>query len=75
MEIDVKEQKEQRDEQEKKHSQELKEMVKRVKELKEVMDTGIELKVKHNAKVHKLEEDNKVLKSQVQSFKVNLKTT
>ena len=59
--------KEQKDEQEK-HSQEMKEMVKRVKELKELMDTGMELKVKHNAEVHKLQEENKVLKSHAGGF-------
>ena len=56
-------------EQGRKHSQE-------VKEMKEAMDIGVEkLKVEHDAKVHKLEEDNKVLKSQVERFKVDSKET
>ena len=76
-------------EQGRKHSQELKEMgvkkvnelieemqIKEVKEMKEAMDIGVEkLKVEHDAKVHKLEEDNKVLKSQVERFKVDSKET
>ena len=47
---------------ERRQSQEMKELdVKKVKE--------------HDAKVHKLEEDNKVLKSQVESLKVDSKET
>ena len=42
-------------------------------EVKTLRDIGIKLKVEHDAKVHKLEEDNKVLKSQVERFKVNSK--
>ena len=53
-----------------------------VEELKEVLDIGVEtaerLKVEHDAKVHKLdlevhklEEDNKVLKSQMEHLKVD----
>ena len=66
---EVKDLKEVEVEQERKHSQQLQEM----------LDIGVEtaerLKVEHDAKVHKLEEDNKVLKSQVERFKVDLKET
>ena len=63
---------------------ELKEIdVKKVKELKElkeiqtkeVKDVTEMMKVEHDAKVQKLEEDNKVLKSQVEHFKVESKET
>ena len=50
-----------------------------VKEQKEMTDIGEEtaerLKVEHDEKVHKLEEDNKDLKSQVERFKENGKTS
>ena len=45
-----------------------------VKVVKEMMEVGVEtaerLKVEHDAKVHQLQEDNKVLKSQVEHMKV-----
>ena len=53
-----------------KELKEQKEMqMKEVKEMKEMM------KVEHDAKVHKLEEENKVLKSQVERFKVDSNET
>ena len=89
--IEVKEQKEVVVEQERKHSQELQEMdvqkakelkelkEKQVKEMKEMMDIGEEtaerLKVEHDAKVHKLEEDNKDLKFKLERFNVVWKET
>ena len=89
--IEVKEQKEVVVEQERKHSQELQEMdvqkakelkelkEKQVKEMKEMMDIGEEtaerLKVEHDAKVHKLEEDNKDLKFKLERFNVHWKET
>jgi len=77
--IEVKEQKKVVIEQERKHCQELKEM-------KEIMDIGEKtaerlkvendaMKVEHDARVHKLEEDNKDLKSQVARFNVDWKET
>ena len=78
-EMEVKEQKEVEVQQERKHSQELQEMELKemeVKELMELRNTGIEtawrVKVQHDAKVHKLEEDIKVLKSQKSQRKGNM---
>ena len=63
-------------EQEKKFQQEMELKEIAVKELKEQNDIGIEtaerVKDEHDEKVHKLEEDNKVLKSQVERLKVDL---
>ena len=81
MEKEAKEQKDVVDKLDRQHSQELKEMgVKQVKELKELLDIGIEtaerVKVKHDGKVLKLEEDIKVLKSQIEEHsKVDSKET
>ena len=66
------------------HAQEVKEMdVKKAKELKEQKEMQMKevkemkemMKVEHDAKVHKLEEENKVLKSQVERFKVDSNET
>ena len=78
-EMEVKELKEVEVQQERKHSQELQGMELKeieVKELMELRNTGIEtawrVKVQHDAKVHKLEEDIKVLKSQKSQRKGNM---
>ena len=78
-EMDVKQVKELK-EMDVKQVKELEEMdVKQLKELKELRDIGIEtaerVKVEHDAKVHKLEEENKVLKSQVERFKADSEET
>ena len=66
-------------EQERKFQQEMELKETEVKELKELRDIGIEtaerVKVEHDARVHKLEEDIKVLKSQVEHFNVDSKET
>ena len=58
-EIEVKELKEVQDKQDRQHSQEL-------KELRDIRNETTErVKLEHDAKVHKLEEENKVLKNQL----------
>ena len=49
--------------------------VQELKEMKELMDIRTKLKVDHDEKMQKLEEDNKVLKYQVECFKVGSKET